>query len=34
MPVETIIVLAAIISAFTVFGIALAYAERVTNKRG
>jgi hypothetical protein len=32
MPAETIMVLSAIVAAFTIFGIVLAWAERQTHK--
>lgn len=32
MPIETAIILAAIVAAFTIFGAALAWAERQTRK--
>lgn len=34
MPTETVIILSAIVAAFTVFGIVLAWAERRTQKHG
>jgi hypothetical protein len=34
MPTETAVILAAIIAAFTIFGIVLAWAERQTHKHG
>jgi hypothetical protein len=34
MPIETVIVLAAIVAAFTLFGVVLAWAERQTRKAG
>jgi hypothetical protein len=32
MPVETVVTLAAIVAAFTIFGVVLAWAERQTHK--
>jgi len=34
MPTETVITLAAIVTAFAIFGVALAWAERQTRKHG
>ena len=34
MPIETVVTLAAIVFAFAIFGLVLAWAERQTNRHG